>query len=70
LEGGAIEFDVAVTAGETQSQGGSGGITIVGLGLKGEGKAETANTTVSRVRFSVPIGYPTIGPDPFGTTIG
>ena len=68
--GGEIQFDVAITASESLSQDGGGGIVVMGIGVKGGGQAESANTTVSRVRFSVPVDYPKVEPDPNQATWG
>jgi len=49
-----VEFDVAVTTGK----GADGEITVRTVPLvKGEGKRSIENSSVSRIKFSVPIGY-------------
>eukprot|EP00752_Nemacystus_decipiens_P017586 g15759.t1 len=59
-----IEFDVAVVASESNSKsdGGGGGISVVGLQIGGRTEAEKARATetTSRVRFSVPVQLPGI----------
>jgi len=53
-----IEFDVAVTAIEgTQTKGGVG-VFMGAVGLGSQGQSENQNTSVSRLRFSVPIVLP------------
>jgi hypothetical protein len=53
-----VDFDVAVTVGEsTETKGGIG--LVVGpvvLGSRGQSNAE--NSSVSRIKFQVPIAYP------------
>ncbi len=53
-----IEFDVAVTVTDgTQTRGGIGVFTgIVGLGSQGQ--SDSSNSSVSRLRFVVPIALP------------
>ena len=53
-----VDFDVAVSVTEKTEVGGSGGITVVSV-FKAHGKAERSGeeSTVSRVRFNVPISY-------------
>jgi hypothetical protein len=51
-----VEFDVAVTASEKSSVGGKGGIKILSVGQVGaEGSTGVERSTVSRVKFSIPI---------------
>lgn len=53
-----IEFDVAVTTTEgTQSKGGIG-IFVGSVGVGAQGQSEAANSTVSRIKFSVPVLLP------------
>lgn len=53
-----IEFDVAVTVSEgTEAKAGIG-VFAGAVGLGTQGKAEDANITVSRIKFSVPILLP------------
>jgi hypothetical protein len=49
-----IEFDVAVTVVETGNV--NGGISVMGVGLKGA--SSESNTSVSRIKFNVPISLP------------
>lgn len=49
-----VEFDVAVTI--SKEKGGKGGISVWGAGL--EGGATASNSSVSRIRFYVPITLP------------
>jgi hypothetical protein len=49
-----VEFDVAVTT----AKGAAGAITVLPVAsAKGEAKGIMENSSVSRVKFSVPIGY-------------
>lgn len=53
-----IEFDVAVTASE--SDGSSGGIAVVAgfLSVGGSSKRQTGDEQVSRLRFTIPMALP------------
>jgi len=53
-----MQFDVAVTAERGKTGGGSAGIRIAVVEAKLGGEAETKDTTVSRIRFSVPVLMP------------
>jgi hypothetical protein len=53
-----IDFDVAVTASEEKETKGGIGIAVATLGIGASGKSDTAQSTMSRIRFSVPIAYP------------
>jgi hypothetical protein len=53
-----VEFDVAVTAGTDQSAGAGGSIKVLGLQLGTEGAVKYENSSVSRVKFSVPVIWP------------
>jgi hypothetical protein len=54
-----IEFDVAVTVTEgSEKKGGIGVFTGV-LGISGQANSNTANSSVSRIKFSVPVILPT-----------
>jgi len=53
-----VEFDVAVTASETDKAEGTIGILVATLGVGVKGSEETQTTELSRIKFSVPIGLP------------
>jgi hypothetical protein len=54
-----VEFDVAVTVGDKTSGEGKGAIKIFSVGEVGAGMSKVADhTTVSRIKFSVPIVPP------------
>jgi hypothetical protein len=53
-----IEFDVAVTATEGTDKKGGLGLLVAGIGIGGQAGSSTANTTVSRIKFSVPVFLP------------
>lgn len=53
-----VDFDVAVTAATDQSAGTEGGIRVMGLRLGAEGEVKYENSSVSRVKFSVPVAWP------------
>ncbi len=53
-----IEFDVAITKIEgTETQGGIG-VFVGPVGLGSRGKSDESNSTVSRIKFSVPVSFP------------
>ncbi len=53
-----VEFDVAITAAEKSEAGGGGGIQVMSfLSAKGEKTQTTESSSVSRVKFDVPISY-------------
>jgi hypothetical protein len=53
-----VEFDVAVTVSESSSAGGGAGLTVLSVvSLEGGGKRSVENSSVSRVKFSVPVKY-------------
>jgi hypothetical protein len=55
-----VEFDVALTAAEgTETKGGIG-VFAGAVGLGSQGKSDSSNSSVSRVKFSVPILLPTL----------
>lgn len=50
------EFDVAVTV-ENQTEGKTkAGIKVLGIGANIDGSMSSSNTTVSRIKFHVPLG--------------
>jgi len=53
-----IDFDVALTTVEASGTGGKAGLSVWGIGAGVEGKSETTNSTVSRVKFSVSVILP------------
>ena len=53
-----VDFDIAVTAEDSKSLGGKGGIRIASFGASAEGAAESKDTHVSRIQFAVPILLP------------
>jgi hypothetical protein len=58
-----VEFDVAVTASEATSKGGGGGIAVLSvLSVKGEAKRDVETSSVSRIKFSVPVTYEPMKP--------
>ncbi len=58
----SIEFDVAVTVTEGSETKAGAGITVAGIGIGGHGKTELTNTSVSRIKFSVPVRLPAAEP--------
>lgn len=53
-----VEFDIAVTATEgTQTKAGIG-VAIANVVLGSQGQSEESNQQISRIKFSVPIVFP------------
>ena|SRR5258708_500176 len=51
-----VEFDVAVTATNEKTAGGGGGIKVMSFfSAEGKGSCKTEASTVSRIRFKVPL---------------
>jgi len=53
-----VEFDVAVTAGESSGKKGGIGVMVGSVGIGSQRAQNTESTTVSRLRFSIPVAYP------------
>ena len=53
-----IEFDVAVTSTEGAATEAGVGVFVAAIGLGAKGKSDASNSSVSRIRFSVPLGLP------------
>jgi hypothetical protein len=53
-----VEFDVAVTAIEGKGSKGGLGIVVGFMSLGSQGSSEESNTSVSRIKFKVPIALP------------
>lgn len=53
-----VDFDVAVTTTETDSVEGKAGISVMGMGFGAQGGTSSQDTSVSRIRFEVPVVYP------------
>ncbi|WP_162906568.1 hypothetical protein [Algihabitans albus] len=54
-----VEFDIAVTTGDTTHAGGGAGIQVVGIKLGGEAGQRVEQASTSRVKFKVPVAWPT-----------
>jgi hypothetical protein len=54
-----IEFDVAVTVTEGSEKKGGIGVFTGAFGIGAQANANTANSSVSRIKFGVPIILPT-----------
>jgi len=53
-----VEFDVAVTASNEQAKGLNGGIKVAGISIGADGKESETGSTVSRIKFEIPIALP------------
>ena len=56
--GQIVEFDVALTAIESDEMKGSIGVVAAVLGVGVQGKAASSDSTINRVKFSVPVFLP------------
>jgi hypothetical protein len=54
-----VQFDVALTVLEGKGTKGGIGIFAGGIGLGSSGQSQTENSSVSRVKFSIPLVLPT-----------
>lgn len=50
-----VEFDIAVTVSDEVSGKANAGIKVLSVGIGGEGAKAAKESTVSRVKFTVPI---------------
>ena len=53
-----IEFDVALTTSEQKEAGGKVGLSVMSIGGGVQGSTTSASSSVSRVKFSVPLSLP------------
>jgi hypothetical protein len=53
-----IGFDIAVTVDESKQKEGKAGITVWSVGGGVSGKTESSSSTVSRIKFEIPIELP------------
>ncbi|UCB57057.1 MAG: hypothetical protein JSV30_00205 [Candidatus Omnitrophota bacterium] len=53
-----VEFDVAITAVERQGTKGGIGVFVGSVGLGSQGESRKENSSVSRIKFSVPVALP------------
>jgi len=53
-----IEFDVAVTAIEGKETKGSIGVFVGPVGIGTQGKSDSSSSSISRIKFSVPVILP------------
>jgi hypothetical protein len=54
-----IDFDIAVTTTEGKGTSGGVGVFVGPVTLGSKGKSESSNVSVNRIKFSVPIIFPT-----------
>jgi hypothetical protein len=53
-----VDFDVAVTAVDGKGTKGGVGVFVGAFGLGTQGESESSKSSVSRVKFSVPVHFP------------
>lgn len=54
-----VEFDVAVTVSSGSEAKGGAGLFVAAIGMGAQAQKSTENIAISRVRFEVPIAFPT-----------
>lgn len=54
-----IEFDVAITTTEGKETKGGIGVFVGPIGAGTQGKSDSSNSSISRIKFSVPVIFPT-----------
>lgn len=54
-----VEFDVAIVAVNSDKKGGKAGIGVVGINAGGGIETTESTSTVSRLKFQIPVSYPT-----------
>ena len=55
----AVEFDVAVSAGDASEAGGKFGIKVGAIEIGANGKEQETNKAESRIKFKIPMVFPT-----------
>lgn len=56
-----LEFDIAVAASSGNIAGGGAGVKVLGImSFGGKLEDKTTNATASRLKFSIPVSFPTI----------
>ena len=50
-----VDFDVAITATETEGNEGGGGLKVAGLSFGGNSENRVENQTISRVKYTIPL---------------
>lgn len=58
LKSTVVDFDIAVTAEDSDKVEGGGGIRVLSVQFGAKGEVSTKDTTVSRVQFAVPLLLP------------
>ena len=53
-----VEFDIAITVAEASTAGGGAQLKVMGIGLGAEGRKDFSSSSVSRIKFSVPVCLP------------
>lgn len=53
-----IEFDVAVTSTEGSATEAGAGIFVAAFGLGAKGTSDASSSSISRIKFSIPLGLP------------
>ena len=54
-----VEFDVVVSAEEGSEKNGKAGISVGSIGIGVGGKVQNNNSSESRIKFSIPMVFPT-----------
>lgn len=54
-----VEFDVAISVSQESEKGGNIGLMVGALGIGVGGKSADENSSVSRIKFKLPVAWPT-----------
>ena len=57
----SVDFDVALTVESSNSKDAGGKIAVMSAGLGGNVASSSKNSSVSRIKFSIPIILPSVG---------
>ena len=53
-----IDFDIGVTVSDQSIKEGSAGLMVMGIGIGAKGKKDISTSSVSRIKFSIPVVLP------------
>ena len=59
-----INFDIAVSVSEADTSKGGGGVQVLGIAIGGSIENAVQNSSVSRIKFEIPIVWPDGGDRP------
>ena len=65
-----VEFDIAVSAKKTDTLGGGLKVAVFGIGANTKADVGSESSTISRIRFSVPMSFKSLVPAPSFEALG